>query len=43
MLDPKTIAYNVTRALDEKKGMDIKLLKIDRVSPCTCVRIAAAF
>ena len=32
MLDPKTIAYNVTRALDEKKGMDIKLLKIDRVS-----------
>ena len=32
MLDPKTIAYNVNRALDEKKGMDIKLLKIDRVS-----------
>ena len=32
MLDPKPIAYNVTRALDEKKGMDIKLLKIDRVS-----------
>ena len=32
MLDPKTIAYNVTKALDEKKGMDIKLLKIDRVS-----------
>ena len=32
MLDPKTIAYQVTKALDEKKGMDIKLLKIDRVS-----------
>ena len=32
MLDPKTIAYNVTRALDEKKGMDIKLLKIAKVS-----------
>ena len=32
MLDPKTIAYNVTRALDENKGMYIKLLKIDRVS-----------
>ena len=32
MLDPKTIAYNVTKALDEKKGMDIKLLKIDSVS-----------
>ena len=32
MLDPKTIAYQVTKALDEKKGMNIKLLKIDRVS-----------
>ena len=32
MLDPKTIAYQVTKALDEKKGMGIKLLKIDRVS-----------
>ena len=32
MLAPKEIAYAVTKALDEKKGMDIKLLKIDRVS-----------
>ena len=32
MLTPKEIAYQVTKALDEKKGMDIKLLKIDRVS-----------
>ena len=32
MLSPKEIAYAVTKALDEKKGMDIKLLKIDRVS-----------
>ena len=32
MLAPKEIAYEVTKALDEKKGMDIKLLKIDRVS-----------
>ena len=32
MLAPKKIAYEVTKALDEKKGMDIKLLKIDRVS-----------
>ena len=32
MLAPKEIAYQVTKALDEKKGMDIKLLKIDRVS-----------
>ena len=32
MLTPKKIAYEVTKALDEKKGMDIKLLKIDRVS-----------
>ncbi len=32
MLPPKEIAYEVTRVLDEKKGMDIKLLKIDRVS-----------
>ena len=32
MLTPKEIAYAVTKALDEKKGMDIKLLKIDRVS-----------
>ncbi len=32
MLTPKEIAYEVTKALDEKKGMDIKLLKIDKVS-----------
>ena len=32
MLTPKEIAYSVTKALDEKKGMDIKLLKIDHVS-----------
>ena len=32
MLTPKQIAYEVTKALDAKKGMDIKLLKIDRVS-----------
>ena len=32
MLTPKEIAYQVTKALDTKKGMDIKLLKIDRVS-----------
>ena len=32
MLNPKQIAYEVTKALDAKKGMDIKLLKIDRVS-----------
>ena len=32
MLTPKEIAHAVTKALDEKKGMDIKLLKIDEVS-----------
>ena len=32
MLNPKEIAIAVTKALDEKKGMDIKLLKIDEVS-----------
>ena len=32
MLTAKQVAYEVTRALDSKKGMDIKLLKIDRVS-----------
>ena len=32
MLTPNEIAIAVTKALDEKKGMDIKLLKIDRVS-----------
>ena len=32
MLTPNEIAIAVTKALDEKKGMNIKLLKIDRVS-----------
>ena len=32
MLTAKEVAYEVTKALDEKKGMDIKLLKIDEVS-----------
>ena len=32
MLTPKEVAYEVTKALDSKKGMDIKLLKIDEVS-----------
>ena len=32
MLTPKEIALAVTKALDAKKGMDIKLLKIDSVS-----------
>ena len=32
MLSAKEVAYAVTKALDSKKGMDIKLLKIDQVS-----------
>ena len=32
MLTPQQVAYEVTKALDEKKGIDIKLLKIDRGS-----------
>ena len=32
MLSAKKVAYEVTKALDEKKCMDIKLLKIDKVS-----------
>ena len=32
MLPAKEIAVAVTKALDEKKGMNIKLLKIDKVS-----------
>ena len=32
MLSAKEVAYEVTKALDEKKGMDIKLLRIDEVS-----------
>ena len=32
MLSAKEVAYEVTRALDAKKGLNIKLLKIDKVS-----------
>ena len=32
MLSTKEVAYEVTKALDKHKGMDIKLLKIDKVS-----------
>ena len=32
MLSAKEVAIAVTKALDEKKGRDIKLLKIDKVS-----------
>ena len=32
MLAPKEIAIAVTKALDAKKGLDIKLLKIDKIS-----------
>ena len=32
MLSAKEVAYEVTKALDSKKGMNIKLLKIDQVS-----------
>ncbi|MBO7252195.1 MAG: ribosome silencing factor [Oscillospiraceae bacterium] len=32
MLTPNEIAIAVTKALDEKTGLDIKLLKIDKVS-----------
>lgn len=32
MLSAKEVAYEVTKALDAKKGMDIKLLKINEVS-----------
>ena len=32
MLSAKKVAFEDTKALDEKKGMDIKLLKIDKVS-----------
>ena len=32
MMTPKQIAYEVTKALDEKKGLNIKLLRIDEVS-----------
>ena len=32
MMSAKKVAYEVTKALDDKKGMNIKLLKIDKVS-----------
>ena len=32
MLTAKEVALQVTKALDEKKGVDIKLLRIDQVS-----------
>ena len=32
MRSANEVAITVTKALDEKKGMDIKLLKIDKVS-----------
>ena len=32
MLSAKKVAFEVTKALDEKKGMDIKLLRISDVS-----------
>ena len=32
MLTAKEVAYEVTKALDSKKGMDIRVLKIDKVS-----------
>ena len=32
MLTPKEIAYEATKALDSKKGLDIQLLRVDRVS-----------
>lgn len=32
MLSPKEIAYEVTKALDAKKGMDIRLLHLEKVS-----------
>ena len=32
MLSAKEVAYEVTKALDSKKGMNIKLLRIDEVS-----------
>ena len=32
MLSAKEVAYEVTKALDAKKGMDIKLLRINKIS-----------
>ena len=32
MLTPKQIAYEATKALDSKKGLDIQVLRVDRVT-----------
>ena len=32
MLTAKEVALEVTKALDEKKGIDIKLLRIEKIS-----------
>lgn len=32
MLTPKQIAYEAAKALDAKKGLDIQVLRIDRIS-----------
>ena len=32
MLTPKEIAYEATKALDSKKGLDIQILRVDRVT-----------
>ena len=32
MLTAREVALTVTKALDDKKGMDIKILRIDRIS-----------
>ena len=32
MLTPKEIAYETTKALDSKKGLDIQVLRVDRVT-----------
>ena len=32
MLTPKEIAYEATKALDSKKGLDIQVLRVDRVT-----------
>ena len=43
MLTAKEVAYEVTKALDMKKGMDIKLLKINEVSSLADYSAAIAF
>lgn len=32
MLTPREIAYEATKALDSKKGLDIQVLRVDRVT-----------